>query len=256
MGHRKRICSFPPLFVYDDISGVCGCASYWEPTPGRKGMKTAGMSFSPHNSFLRAPAIPLSLFSVQDGEIERVLNSLSPPRIVWNEGSTALRVYPQAHSLNQYQRSQLLESRTAELPLRAAVTATAADDENDAYDANEASFRAGHITAAGALRIVRHMAKRGDPDCLRITGDNLQEVLAYHATALEEREDRTRMKRRAKRRLTRSMRARTFQELEDAELLQTAHGGPRVLVDYELPAGEERLEWDTDLVRRTFGEIE
>jgi hypothetical protein len=98
------------------------------------------------------------------------------------------------------------------------------------------------------------MAKRGDPDCLRITGDNLQEVLAYHAKALEEREDQTRMKRRAKRRLTRSMRVRAFQELEDAELLQTAHGGPRV--DYELPAGEERLEWDTDLVRRTFGEIE
>ncbi|KAH3961313.1 hypothetical protein HBH69_192750 [Parastagonospora nodorum] len=31
---------------------------------------------------------------------------------------------------------------------------------------------------------------------------------------------------------------------------------PRVLVDYELPEGEERLEWDTDLVRRIFGEIE
>jgi hypothetical protein len=46
--------------------------------------------------------MPLSLFSVQDGEIERVLNSLSPPRVVWNEGSAALRVYPQAHGLNQY----------------------------------------------------------------------------------------------------------------------------------------------------------
>lgn len=31
---------------------------------------------------------------------------------------------------------------------------------------------------------------------------------------------------------------------------------PRVLVGYELPEGEERLEWDTDLVRRIFGEIE
>lgn len=31
---------------------------------------------------------------------------------------------------------------------------------------------------------------------------------------------------------------------------------PRVLVDYELPGGEERLKWDTDLVRRMFGEIE
>jgi hypothetical protein len=31
---------------------------------------------------------------------------------------------------------------------------------------------------------------------------------------------------------------------------------PRVLVDYELPEGEGRLEWDTDLVRKTFGEIE
>jgi hypothetical protein len=256
MGNRKRICSFLPLSDYDDISGVCGCASYWESTPKRKDMRTAGMSCSSHDSFLGAPAMPLSVFSIQDGEIERVINPLSPPRVVGNEDSAALRVYPQAHVLSQYQRSQLLESRTAELPLRAAVTATAADDENDAYDADEASFRAGHITAAGALRIVRHMAKRGDPDCLRITGDNLQEVLAYHATALEEREDRTRMKRRAKRRLTRSMRVRTSQELEDAELLQTAHGGSRVLVDYELPAGEERLEWDTDLVRRTFGEIE
>ncbi|KAF1851720.1 uncharacterized protein K460DRAFT_351619 [Cucurbitaria berberidis CBS 394.84] len=28
-----------------------------------------------------------------------------------------------------------------------------------------------------------------------------------------------------------------------------------VLVDYELPEGEARLEWDTDLVRRLFGEI-
>jgi hypothetical protein len=182
--------------------------------------------------------------------MERVLNPLSPPRVAGNEGSAALRVHSQAHGLNQYQRSQRLESRTTELLLRAAVTATAEDDADDS------SFRAGHITAVGALRIVRHMAKRGHPDCLRITGDNLQEVLAYHATALEEREDRKRMKRRAKRRLTRSMRVRTFQELEDDELLQTAHGEPRVLVDYELPAGEERLEWDTDLVRRTFGEIE
>lgn len=31
---------------------------------------------------------------------------------------------------------------------------------------------------------------------------------------------------------------------------------PKVLVNYELPEGEVRLEWDTDLVRRTFGEIE
>jgi hypothetical protein len=52
------------------------------------------------------------------------------------------------------------------------------------------------------------------------------------------------------------MRVRAFQELENAERLQAADGGPRVLADYELPAGEERLEWDTDLVRRTFGEIE
>lgn len=28
------------------------------------------------------------------------------------------------------------------------------------------------------------------------------------------------------------------------------------LVDYELPEGDQRLEWDTDLVRRLFGEIE
>jgi hypothetical protein len=30
----------------------------------------------------------------------------------------------------------------------------------------------------------------------------------------------------------------------------------RVLVDYELPEGEERLEWDTDEVRLMAGEIE
>jgi hypothetical protein len=30
----------------------------------------------------------------------------------------------------------------------------------------------------------------------------------------------------------------------------------RVLVDYELPMGEERLDWDTDRIRRLFGEIE
>jgi hypothetical protein len=30
----------------------------------------------------------------------------------------------------------------------------------------------------------------------------------------------------------------------------------RVLVDYELPAGDARLGWDTDRVRRLFGEIE
>jgi hypothetical protein len=254
MGHTKRVCSFPPLFVYEYISGVCGCASYWEPTPGRKGMKTAGMSFSSHDSFLRAPAMPLSLFSVQDGEIERVLNSLSPPRVVWNEGSAALRVYPQAHGLNQYQRSQRLESRTTQLPLRAAPAPVPADDDDE--EADKAGLRAGHVTAAGALCVVRHMAKRGDRDCPFITEDNLQEVLAYHATALKEREDWARMKRREKCHLRRSMRRRAFQAWEDAELLQRAHGVPRVLVDYELPAGEERLEWDTDLVRKTFGEIE
>lgn len=30
----------------------------------------------------------------------------------------------------------------------------------------------------------------------------------------------------------------------------------KVLVDYELPEGDDRLEWDTDAVRRIFGEIE
>lgn len=35
-----------------------------------------------------------------------------------------------------------------------------------------------------------------------------------------------------------------------------SNGRPRVLVDYELPEGEDRLEWDTDRVRRAFGEIE
>ncbi|KAH7090581.1 hypothetical protein FB567DRAFT_520174 [Paraphoma chrysanthemicola] len=29
----------------------------------------------------------------------------------------------------------------------------------------------------------------------------------------------------------------------------------KVLVDYKLPMGEERLPWDTDYVRRTFGEV-
>jgi hypothetical protein len=253
MGNRKRICSFLPLSIYDGISGVCGCASYWESTPKRKDMKTADMSYSSHDSFLGAPTMPLSVFSVQGGDMERVLNPLSPPRVVRNEGSVALRVHPQAHGLNQYQRSQRLESRTTELPLRAATNDDDADDEDDD---DEASFCAGHVTSAGALRIVRHMAKRGDPDCPHIIEDNLKEVFAYHATALEEREDRTRMKRRAKRRLARSMRVRAFQELEITEHLQAADGGPRILVNYELPAGEERLEWDTDLVRRTFGEIE
>lgn len=27
-------------------------------------------------------------------------------------------------------------------------------------------------------------------------------------------------------------------------------------VDYDLPVGDDRLDWDTDFVRRTFGEIE
>ncbi|KAF2130967.1 hypothetical protein P153DRAFT_287286 [Dothidotthia symphoricarpi CBS 119687] len=31
---------------------------------------------------------------------------------------------------------------------------------------------------------------------------------------------------------------------------------PFVLVDYPLPEGEARLDWDTDLVRRLFGEIQ
>jgi hypothetical protein len=31
---------------------------------------------------------------------------------------------------------------------------------------------------------------------------------------------------------------------------------PRVLVDYDLPSGDERLDWDTDEVRLVFGEIE
>ncbi|KAF1832134.1 hypothetical protein BDW02DRAFT_600224 [Decorospora gaudefroyi] len=30
---------------------------------------------------------------------------------------------------------------------------------------------------------------------------------------------------------------------------------PKVLVDYDLPSGEERLDWDTDEVRRMVGEI-
>lgn len=34
-----------------------------------------------------------------------------------------------------------------------------------------------------------------------------------------------------------------------------AHG-PKRLVDYELPEGDQRLDWDTDLVRTLFGEIE
>jgi hypothetical protein len=29
----------------------------------------------------------------------------------------------------------------------------------------------------------------------------------------------------------------------------------RVMVDYELPEGDDRLDWDTDLVRRLYGEI-
>lgn len=31
---------------------------------------------------------------------------------------------------------------------------------------------------------------------------------------------------------------------------------PRVLIDYELPMGDDRLDWDTDRVRRLFGESE
>ena len=31
---------------------------------------------------------------------------------------------------------------------------------------------------------------------------------------------------------------------------------PAVLVDYELPGGRARLDWDTDLIRRLFGEID
>jgi hypothetical protein len=99
MGNRKGICSFLPLSVYDDISGVCGCASYWESTPKRKDRETAGMSCSSDDFFLGAPAMPLSVFSVQDGDMERVLNPLSPPWVVGNEGSAALHVNFQAHGL-------------------------------------------------------------------------------------------------------------------------------------------------------------
>ncbi|KAF2708392.1 hypothetical protein K504DRAFT_492046 [Pleomassaria siparia CBS 279.74] len=38
--------------------------------------------------------------------------------------------------------------------------------------------------------------------------------------------------------------------------LQEKKKQPGVLVDYDLPMGDDRLDWDTDLVRRLFGEIE
>lgn len=45
---------------------------------------------------------------------------------------------------------------------------------------------------------------------------------------------------------------RTHQREENRQ--ETAK--PSVLVDYSLPEGEARLDWDTDLVRRLFGEIQ
>jgi hypothetical protein len=254
MGRHPRFCSFLPLSIYDDISGVCGCASYWEPKNKQKDKTSAGMSCSSHDPFLGALAMLLSVFSVQDGEMERVLNPLSPLWVMGNEGSAALRVHSQAYGQNQCQRSQRLGSRTTELPLRAAAAAATA--AADADDDNDNDDDTGHVTAAEALRIARHMAKTSDPDRPRITNDKLKEMLAYNHAALEERDNRKRLKRRAKRRQARIKRVRAFQEMEYIERLRAAGGRPHVLVDYELPAGEERLEWDTDLVRRTFGEIE
>lgn len=38
--------------------------------------------------------------------------------------------------------------------------------------------------------------------------------------------------------------------------IQTVVEKPRVLVDYELPEGDDRMDWDGDFLRRAFGEIE
>jgi hypothetical protein len=51
-------------------------------------------------------------------------------------------------------------------------------------------------------------------------------------------------------------RAKGRAELEHDEGRKKQKSQFRVLVDYELPAGEARLPWDTDYVRRIFGEIE
>lgn len=37
---------------------------------------------------------------------------------------------------------------------------------------------------------------------------------------------------------------------------QEGNPPPRVLVDYALPSGDDRAEWDSDFLRRAFGEIE
>jgi hypothetical protein len=43
---------------------------------------------------------------------------------------------------------------------------------------------------------------------------------------------------------------------DETGLTGHANTEPKVLVDYELPMDESRLDWDTDVVRRAFGEIE
>jgi hypothetical protein len=42
-----------------------------------------------------------------------------------------------------------------------------------------------------------------------------------------------------------------------AEKMEQSHGRtPGVLLDYDLPEGEDRMDWDTDYLRRAFGEME
>jgi hypothetical protein len=63
-----------------------------------------------------------------------------------------------------------------------------------------------------------------------------------------------------------SMAPSLVEEIEHSENMASGGAGtgpktqgnrePRVLVGYELPVGNARLDWDTDRVRRIFGEIE
>jgi hypothetical protein len=250
--HRKpnRKCSYFTT-AEDDDGGVCSCSAFWKckrkrkrkpalpdskcgqhPTP----QENASMpSPSPSQcSSQRARPMPLPLSAVHDDDKERVFDP------------------PSAHAKHptQHQHAQCLESE---------ATALSSEDE----DAITHFFARHHVSAIPALSIVHRKKPRrsGRP---RITADALKEAPTHRGREQDQRslQPRSKTRKRSKKKVRRGATNTTSTFVSSVvgagstELLEAVNGEQRVLVEYELPAGEERLDWDTDLVRRMVGEIE
>lgn len=111
--------------------------------------------------------MPLPISAVRDKDTARVVNPLSTPRVIEEEGSTASYTDPHIKHTAQNQRAQLLESETAVLP------------SDDSGDAIAHFFERHYVSTIPAHSIVVRKKKARHPWRTRTTSGALDETLVH-----------------------------------------------------------------------------